>query len=122
MLNHRQADICFVDPPYNVPIDGFATSKGRHRHREFVQGAGELSTSEYFDFLRNSLDILKACAAPSALIYACIDWRHVMEMTVAARASGLPLYTICVWAKTNGGMGGIYRNAHEFVCVFLSGR
>jgi hypothetical protein len=54
-------------------------------------------------------------------VYACIDWRHVMEMTVAGRACDMPLYTICVWTKTNGGMGGIYRNAHEFVCVFRAG-
>jgi hypothetical protein len=44
-----------------------------------------------------------------------------MEMTVAGRACDMPLYTICVWTKTNGGMGGIYRNAHEFVCVFRAG-
>jgi hypothetical protein len=42
-------------------------------------------------------------------------------MTVAGWACDMPLYTICVWIKTNGGMGGIYRNAHELVCVFRAG-
>jgi hypothetical protein len=121
VLNGRTANVCFVDPPYNIPVEGFITGKGRHRHREFVQGAGELSTKEYFALLRDSLSILKSCSFPSALVYACIDWRHVMEMTVAGRACDMPLYTICVWTKTNGGMGGIYRNAHEFVCVFRAG-
>jgi DNA modification methylase len=110
-----------VDPPYNIKVDGFITGKGQHRHREFVQGAGELSTDEYFALLRDSLLVLKTCCVPTALVYACIDWRHVMEMTVAGRDCGMPLYTICVWTKTNGGMGGIYRNQHELVCVFRAG-
>lgn len=121
LLDGRAADVCFVDPPYNIKVDGFITGKGRHRHREFVQGAGELSTDAYFDLLRSALLILKESCSPTALIYSCIDWRHVMEMTVAGRACGMPLYSICVWTKTNGGMGGIYRNAHELVCVFKAG-
>jgi DNA modification methylase len=121
VLNCRTASVCFVDPPYNIKVDGFITGKGRHRHREFVQGAGELSTEEYFALLRDSLSVLKICCLPTALVYACIDWRHVTEMTVAGRACDMPLYTICVWTKTNGGMGGIYRNAHELVCVFRAG-
>jgi hypothetical protein len=42
-------------------------------------------------------------------------------MMVAGRACDMPLYTVCVWTKTNGGMDGIYRNAHELVCVFEAG-
>jgi DNA modification methylase len=121
VLDGRAASVCFVDPPYNIKVDGFITGKGRHRHREFVQGAGEMSTDEYFGLLRDSFLVLKESCSPRALMYACIDWRHVMEMTVAGRACDMPLYTICVWTKTNGGMGGIYRNAHELVCVFRAG-
>lgn len=121
LLDGRTADVCFVDPPYNIKVDGFITGKGRHHHREFVQGAGEMSTDDYFALLRDSFSVLKRSCSPAALIYACIDWRHVMEMTVAGRACDMPLYTICVWTKTNGGMGGIYRNAHELVCVFRAG-
>jgi hypothetical protein len=121
LLNGRLAGVGFIDPPYNVKVDGFVSGKGRHRHREFVQGAGELSSDAYFHLLLNSLSVLKASSAPSALIYACIDWRHVMEMTVAGRASGMPLYQIVTWVKSNAGMGGIYRNQSEFICVFRAG-
>src|ERR1700730_11006528 len=121
VLSGRRAHVSFVDMPYNIPVHGFISGKGRHRHREFIEGAGELSTDEYFALVRDSLSVLKICSLPTALIYACIDWRHVTEMTVAGRACDMPLYTICVWTKTNGGMGGIYRNAHEFVCVFRAG-
>jgi hypothetical protein len=121
VLAGRLAHVSFVDMPYNIPVHGFISGKGSHRHREFLQGAGELSTEEYFALVKNSLFVLKICSLPTALIYACIDWRHVKEMTVAGHACDMPLYTICVWTKTNGGMGGIYRNAHELVCVFRAG-
>jgi DNA modification methylase len=121
VLNGQTAAACFVDPPYNIKVDGFISGKGRHRHREFVQGAGELSDDKYFSLLRNSLSVLKACCSSAALIYVCIDWRHVMEMTVAGRSCGMPLYQIVTWVKSNAGMGGIYRNQSEFICVFRAG-
>ncbi len=31
------------------------------------------------------------------------------------------LKNICVWSKSNGGMGSLYRSQHEFVFVFKSG-
>jgi DNA modification methylase len=121
VLNGQTVASGFIDPPYNVKVDGFISGKGHRRHREFVQGAGELSDDEYFNLLRDSLSVLKACGNPSALIYACIDWRHIMEMTVAGRACGMLLYQIVTWVKSNAGMGGIYRNQSEFICVFRVG-
>jgi hypothetical protein len=80
-----------------------------------------LSTGEHFVLLRDSLTVLKASCASTALIYACMDYRHLLEMLMAGRACAMPLYNICVWTKTNGGMGGIYRNQHEMICVFKAG-
>jgi hypothetical protein len=121
VLGGRLAHVSFVDMPYNIPVHGFISGKGRHRHREFVEGAGELSTEEYFALVRDSLTVLQLCSLPTALIYACIDWRHVMEMTVAGRACGMPLYQIATWVKSNGGMGTVYRNQSEFICIFRAG-
>jgi DNA modification methylase len=121
VLDGVKANVCFVDPPYNVKIDGFVTGKGRHRHREFIEGAGELSDAEFFSFLRDSLDVLQQSSAANAIIFACMDWRHALEMTAAGRSLGLPLINICVWAKTNAGLGSLYRSQHEFVFVFKAG-
>ena len=121
VLEGRQGHVAFVDPPYNIAIRGFVSGKGRNKHRNFLSGAGELSQEQFFALLRDSLQVLKASCRPTALIYACIDWRHVMEMTVAGRACGMPLYQIITWVKSNAGMGGIYRNASEFITVFRAG-
>jgi hypothetical protein len=117
----RVANVAFVDPPYNVPIGGFVSGKGRHRHREFLEGSGEMSPDAFFALLRDALLVLKASSTTNALVYACIDWRHVVELAVAGRACDMKLETICVWVKNNPGMGGIYRNGHEMIVVFRAG-
>ena len=40
------------------------------------------------------------------------------EMVSAIRALGCVLLDLCVWVKTNGGMGSLYRSRHELVFVF----
>jgi DNA modification methylase len=113
--------MCFVDPPYNVPIAGFVSGKGRVQHREFVQGVGELSADQFTAFLVDSLAVLQRSATDAALLYACMDWRHLYELLAAGRQCDLELFNICVWAKTNAGMGSLYRSQHELVCVFKAG-
>jgi DNA modification methylase len=54
-------------------------------------------------------------------MYACMDWRHLFELIGAGRACNLQLFNLCVWAKTNAGMGSLYRNQHELICVFKAG-
>lgn len=115
------AQATFTDPPYNVGIAGFVSGKGRHQHREFVEASGEMSEGEFFALLRDSLQVLRTSCDPSALIFVCMDWRHILELTAAGRHLDLPLANICVWAKTNAGMGGLYRNQHELIAVFKAG-
>ncbi len=121
LLNGDIAAAAFTDPPWNIPVQGFISGRGKHQHREFVQGTGELSEDAFFAFLCGLLNVLKQSCAPSALLYVCIDWRHITEMNVAARRCGMSLYNIAVWTKTNGGMGGIYRNAHELIPIYAAG-
>lgn len=43
------------------------------------------------------------------------------EMLAASESVYDELKNLCVWAKTNGGMGSLYRSQHELVFVFKSG-
>ena len=54
---------------------------------------------------------------PGGVLFACMDWRHVGEMTEVVDALGHELLNICVWVKTNPGMGSLYRSQHELVFV-----
>jgi hypothetical protein len=47
-----------------------------------------------------------------------MDRRHLLEIVSAIRALGRELLNLCVWLKTNGGMGSLYRSRRELVFVF----
>ena len=51
-----------------------------------------------------------------------MDWRRIEEMTAAGNRCGLVLKNLCVWVKTNAGMGTFYRSQHELVFVFRYGQ
>jgi DNA methylase len=112
----------FADPPYNVPIDGHVSGNGRIAHREFPMAAGEMSEPQFTDFLTTSLSRICAHTTAGALIYACMEWRHMREMLAAGRTSGCDLRNVCVWVKSNGGLGSLYRSRHELVFVFRNGK
>jgi DNA modification methylase len=42
-----------------------------------------------------------------------MDWRHMAEMLAAGGWAKFELLNLCVWVKTNGGMGSLYRSRHE---------
>ncbi|MGE3583166.1 MAG: site-specific DNA-methyltransferase, partial [Hyphomonadaceae bacterium] len=121
LMTDAAADVVFTDPPYNVPIDGFVGGKGQVRHREFAMGAGEMSGAEFQRFLQASLGAAAAACRPGAIALVCMDWRHAAELLSAGRTVFAELKNICVWNKTNGGMGSLYRSQHEFVFVFKAG-
>ena len=121
LLDGRKVDAVFTDPPYNVPIDGHVTGLGRVRHREFAMGVGEMSTDAFTAFLTTTLgEAAKACR-DGAIAFVCMDWRHLAELLAAGRAVFSELKNLCVWNKSNGGMGTFYRSKHELVCVFKVG-
>jgi DNA modification methylase len=111
----------FTDPPYNVPIDGHVSGLGRVRHREFAMGVGEMAEAAFVGFLTGSLTNMAAHCRDGAILYVCMDWRHLAELSAAGQQTGLELKNLCVWNKTNGGMGTFYRSKHELVFVFKHG-
>jgi DNA modification methylase len=117
----EQARAVFIDPPYNVPIDGHVSGSGRIRHREFAMASGELTEAEFTDFLHRSLSNLAPHCTDGAVFFVCIDWRHLYELQTAARQAELLPLNLCVWAKTNAGMGSFYRSHHELVLVLKKG-
>jgi len=52
LLGTQKAQMVFIDPPYNVPIDGHVCGLGAIKHREFLMASGEMSEAEYIDFLK----------------------------------------------------------------------
>ena len=121
LFGPEKASAAFTDPPYNVKIDGHVSGKGTVHHREFPMATGEMSESQFTEFLHSALSDICRCTVPGALIYTCMDWRHMSETLAAGRSSGCDSLNLCVWAKSNGGMGSLYRSRHELIFVFRNG-
>jgi DNA modification methylase len=122
LLGTEKAAAVFTDPPYNVKVDGHVCGSGGIKHREFAMASGEMTADEFTCFLNKTLELSGAHAAGGAIIYACMDWRHMGEILAAGRAAGFDLLNLCVWVKSNGGMGSLYRSRHELVFVFRNGK
>ncbi len=119
LMDGRQARMMFTDPPYNVAINGFVA--GRGRHREFSMASGEMSQDQFVGFLTDFLAAATPHLADGAILDLCMDWRHSAELLQAIDAVGLTLMNMCVWAKTNAGMGTFYRSQHELVWIAKHG-
>jgi SAM-dependent methyltransferase len=113
------ADAAFLDPPYNVRIGGHANAKGRHR--EFAMASGEMTEAAFREFLAATLGAAAAVSRGGAVHFVCMDWRHLEDLTTVGRAIYDALLNICVWNKSNAGMGALYRSKHELVCVWRVG-
>ena len=112
----------FSDPPYNVKISGHVQGKGAIQHPEFAMASGEMTPAEFEAFLAQAIGQMQAVCDPGALLYLCMDWRNIDELSQAAKAHALELKNLCVWNKGAGGMGSLYRSQHELVFVYKTGR
>ncbi len=116
VLGNQVADVVFTDPPYNLKINGHVRDASGG-YAEFVEASGEMSSKAFIAFLIETIGSASACLKPGGAVFACMDWRHVWEMSEALAMLKLDLLNICVWVKTSPGMGSLYRSQHEFVFV-----
>lgn len=121
LMAGKRAQLVFTDPPYNVPIKGHVCGTGKIQHDEFDMAVGEMSSLEFINFLTGIMHNLSKYSTDGSIHYICMDWRHMDELSVAGHRAYTELKNVCVWNKTNAGMGSLYRSKHELVYVFKSG-
>ena len=121
LFGSEKARLMFADPPYNVRIDGHAGGLGSVKHREFAMASGEMTEAQFTNFLRTIFLNAVVISLDGAIHFVCMDWRHVGETIAAGKSIYSELKNLCVWNKTNGGMGSFYRSKHELVFVFKVG-
>ena len=122
LLGKEEVDLVFTDPPYNVKIDGHVCGLGAVKHREFAFASGEMSQSQFTEFLRDTLGNAASVMRDGAISFVCMDWRHMGELLTAGSSVFTELKNLVVWNKSNGGMGAFYRSKHELIFVFKQGR
>jgi DNA modification methylase len=121
LMQGRRANAVFIDPPYNLAIDK-VTGLGAIQHRNFAMAAGEMTEEQFQGFLLRGFSLVARNSEDGSLHFICMDWRHLGEILRAGKAVYSELKNLCVWAKTNAGMGSMYRSQHELIFVFKHGR
>ena len=118
LMGDDKARMIFTDPPYNVPIAGNVSGLGMVKHDDFAMASGEMSEEEFIEFHKAYMRQLKGFSAHGSLHFICMDWRHIYDLLSAGRDIYHEYKHLCVWNKSNGGMGSFYRSKHELVFVF----
>ena len=113
------AGLVLCDPPYNVEISNNVTS--RSGVREFAMASGEMSPEAFTAFLRTVFERLSAHSKDGSLSLQFLDWRSMREMLDAGQAVYSQLINLAVWAKSNPGMGSLWRSAHELCFCWKNG-
>ena len=112
----------FTDPPWNIAIEGNVSGLGEVKHKDFAMACGEMTPTEFEAFLKVSLGHAAAHSEEGALHYVCMHWSKMKEMLAAADGVYDELLNLCVWNKTNAGMGSLYRSKHELIFVYRNGK
>lgn len=121
LLGDELADIVVTDPPYNCSITGFASGNGKAERREFHEASGEMSNAEFRQFLHDILQLYAVFGKDGSLHYVFMDWRNIDILVGVGRDVYQTFINLGVWRKTTGGMGGLYRSAHELCAIFKKG-
>jgi DNA modification methylase len=122
VLRGQKATFVFADPPYNVRIAGNVSGRGLKKHREFSMASGEMSSEQFVAFLTSVFNLLGSHTVDGAIHAVCMDWRHIGEMMQAGNSAYSELKNLCVWVKSNAGMGSFYRSRHELIFIWKYGR
>jgi len=121
LMRGEVAEMAFLDPPYNVKIDGHVGGRGSIKHAEFACASGEMTPEEFVQFLKGTLGACAGHTIDGGITYVCMDWRHARDLLEAGSAVYNESKNICVWAKTTPGQGSFYRSQHELVFVYKRG-
>ena len=83
--------------------------------------SGEMSDAEFLAFNLAWMEAVLPCLCDGGVFGTFIDWRGYPIVHTAACRSGLVPLNLVVWAKSNAGMGSLYRSHHELLPLFKNG-
>lgn len=122
LMEDARADMVLQDPPFNVKIFGHVCGAGSVKHKEFAMASGEMTGPEFVDFLHTNFALCAKFSRPGSLQYNFMDWRHMAEIWIAGKTAFTDFINMCVWVKSSGGMGSLYRSQHELCFIFRDGK
>ena len=120
LMDGASAAAVFCDPPYNLRVSSIG-GRGRNKHPEFAFGSGEMTPTQFQQFLSKIIANGIRVSSKGAIHFVCIDWRHIADLIAVGSKIYGDMLNLVVWNKTNAGQGSFYRSQHELIGVFRVG-
>lgn len=122
LMQGELAQIVITDPPYNCKIKGHVCGLGKTQHEEFAMASGEMTDTEFAEFISKFMQNLVKFSFDGSLHYLYMDWSGLNILLTQGKKHYTELKNIAVWNKGVGGMGAMYRSQHEMIPIFKNGK
>jgi hypothetical protein len=114
-LLRTRVQAVFTDPPFGCPVDGFISTKGKHR--EFAGGSSGMTPEETTALFKEWHDAMAPHLAAGAAVLEVIDWRSLPLLLRVTTDHFGPLINLAVWVKDRAGQGSFLRSQHELILI-----
>lgn len=115
LLASKKVQAVFTDPPFGCAVDGFVSTKGKHR--EFAGGSSGMTPDETSALFNQWHDAMEPYIAPGAAVMEVIDWRSLQLLQQVTTKHFGPLINLAVWVKDRAGQGSFLRSQHELILI-----
>ena len=122
IMQGELAQIVITDPPYNCKINGHVCGLGKTKHDEFAMASGEMTETEFAEFISKFMQHLIKFSIDGSLHYLFMDWAGLNTLLTQGKSHYTALKNIAVWNKLSGGMGLLYRSQNEMIPIFKNGK
>ena len=90
-------------------------------HREFALASGDMSDEEFLTFNIAWIEGALRYLCDGGVFGSFIVWRGLHVVSAVTAKLGLIPHNLIAWAKTNAGMGSLFRSQHELLPLFKTG-
>ena len=115
LLESRKVQAVFTDPPFGCSVDGFVSTKGKHR--EFAGGTSGMTPEETTVLFQDYHRAMVPHLAAGAAVLEVIDWRSLPLLLQVTIDHFGPLINLAVWVKDRAGQGSFLRSQHELILI-----
>jgi hypothetical protein len=113
-----------VDLVFTDPLQNFSGVRPGERSRTLSApgvSVAHPTSDELTEFLTTMSAQIASNVTAGAVIFLCVDWRHLEELTAATRPYFGQAKDLVVFCKADAARGSFYQSQHEHMAVYVAG-